>query len=75
MPPYTPYIASLTSYIITFMWFFGLESLVLHILMVAVLTASTVFLFFLIYSVDTTFTGGVIIPPEAFVKALHTLKG
>lgn len=60
--------------LITFMWFFGLESLAVHIMMTSILTASTVFLLFLIYSLDTVFTGGVIIPPEAFVKALQTLR-
>ncbi len=60
--------------LITFIWFFGLESVTLHILMASILTASTVFLLFLIYSLDTVFTGGVSVPPEAFIKALHTLQ-
>ena len=58
----------------TFLWFFGLESITSHILMASLLTASLSFLLFLIFSLDTTFSGDVSISPEVFEKVIATLK-
>lgn len=59
--------------IVTFIWFFGLESQTTHILMASVLAASTAFLLFLIYSLDTAFTGEVSIQPEAMQRVLSNI--
>lgn len=60
--------------IISFIWFFGLESLTTHILMATVLASVTAFLLFLIYSLDSSFSGDVNIGPDAFEKVLQTLN-
>lgn len=59
--------------IMGFTWFFGLESTVLHMLMGSILAASTAFLLYLIYSLDTTYTGSINISPEALNKVLISL--
>lgn len=59
---------------LAFIWFFGVESITTHILMASVLAAVTAFLLFLIYSLDTAFTGGVSIPPTAFEKVLTSFE-
>lgn len=56
--------------IVAFSWFFGLESLTSHLFMASALAASTAFLLFLIYSLDTAFTGDVSVPPEAMERVL-----
>lgn len=58
--------------IVSFMWFFGLESLRTHILMTALLAAAIAFLLFLIYSLDTVFSGNVSLEPEAVRKVLSS---
>lgn len=60
--------------VISFLWFFGLDSLWAHILMASTIALSIAFLLFLIYSLDTTFSGGVNIAPEAFEKVLSHLN-
>lgn len=59
--------------IISFLWFFALESLTTHILMASMLAAVTAFLLFLIYSLDTSFSGSISIEPEAFKTVLNQL--
>jgi len=59
---------------ITFIWFFGLESLLCHILMASILAATTAFLLFLIYSLDTAFSGAVTVPPEALQQVLQSFE-
>lgn len=58
---------------VTFIWFFSIESFTAHLLMASILAASTAFLLFLIYSLDTAFSGDVTIPPEAMLRVLHAL--
>lgn len=60
--------------LISFIWFFGLESLTAHILMGSILAAATGFLLFLIYSLDTTFSGNVYVGPVAYENVLNTLR-
>lgn len=58
-----------------FICFFGLESTVSHLLLTAVIASTTGFLLFLIYSLDTVFSGNVSLPPEAmeaFLKAFSS---
>jgi len=57
-----------------FLWFFELESLTSHVLMASLLTASISFLLFLIFSLDTVFSGGVSVSPEVFEKVLALFK-
>ena len=59
---------------ISFIWFFGVENLYSHILMASILAATTAFLLFLIYSLDTAFTGDVSIPPNALKAVLESLE-
>jgi len=56
--------------LITFFWFFGLESLIPHLLMAAVLAASIAFILFLIYSLDTAFSGTLRVRPQAMERVL-----
>lgn len=58
----------------SFNWFFGLERFVAHLLIASVLAASTAFLLFLIYSLDTAFLGRISIEPEAFDKILNSFE-
>lgn len=58
--------------IVTFVWFFGVENLTLHVLIASILAATTAFLLYLIYSLDTAFSGDVSIPPLAFEKVLSS---
>lgn len=55
---------------VSFIWFFGLESVLSHALMASILAASTAFLLFLIYSLDSAFSGTVSIPPDAMNRVL-----
>lgn len=59
--------------IVTFLWFFGVESIVTHILMATILASVTAFLLFLIYSLDTSFSGSVQLTPEAFENFLKSM--
>ncbi len=60
-----------------FLWFFGLDSLTTHILMSVILAGCTAFMLFLIYSLDTAYSGSVSVQPDAFERVLKffvTLK-
>ena len=59
--------------IVGFIWFFGLESMATHMLMASILAASIAFLLFLIYSLDTVFSGNVSIEPEALKRVVLSL--
>ena len=59
---------------VTFVCFFGLESLMSHILMIVTLATATAFLLFLIYSLDTAFTGEISIEPEALERVIHSFR-
>lgn len=56
--------------LIVFIWFFGFENVALQILMGSILAGTTAFLLFLIYSLDTAFSGDVSISSEAFENVL-----
>jgi len=60
--------------VVAFMCFFGLDSLTTHLLMAGVLAGSAGFLLFLIYSLDTAFSGNVSIPPEAMKSVLKAFQ-
>lgn len=55
---------------VTFVWFFGIESLTSHILMITTLASATAFLLFLIYSLDTAYVGEISIQPELLTEVL-----
>lgn len=57
--------------ILSFTWLFGLENLTSHFLIVTYLAATTAGLLFLIYSLDTAFTGKISIPPDTLVDVMH----
>lgn len=57
--------------LVGFVWFFGLENLTSHILMASILAGSTAFFLFLIYSLDSAFSGKVSVAPESLVKLLQ----
>lgn len=59
---------------VAFLWFFGLDSIKTHMLMSAILAASIAFLLFLIYSLDTAFSGAISIQPEAFSRVLQLFQ-
>lgn len=59
---------------VAFLWFFGLDSIKTHMLMSAILAASIAFLLFLIYSLDTAFSGSISIQPEAFSRVLQLFQ-
>ena len=59
---------------VIFIWFFGFEKIYLQILMATVLATSTSFLLFLIYSLDTIFTGTVSIAPSAMLNILKSFN-
>lgn len=56
---------------IAFTWFFSVESLTSHLLLASVLAALIAFLLFLIYSLDTAFSGTVQIFPDAIERVIH----
>lgn len=56
-----------------FVSLFGMENLYVHMLMGIVLSGSTAFLLFLIYSFDTAFSGVISVTPEAFIRVLNSL--
>lgn len=58
--------------VVSFIWLFGVENLTAHILMAAILAATTAFLLFLIYSLDTAFSGNISIPPEALERVIRS---
>lgn len=60
---------------VSFLWFFGLENLTTHLLMAGILAMSMAFLLFLIYSLDTAYSGQVKVPPEAFERVLKSFEG
>lgn len=57
-----------------FITFFGIDNSLTHSLMAAILAASTAFLLFLIYSLDTAFNGSISASPAAIQKVLETFK-
>lgn len=57
-----------------FTWFFGIDNLKSHLLIIAFLAATTASLLFLIYSLDTAFAGRVNIAPDAFTQTLEFFK-
>lgn len=59
---------------LAFLWFFSLENLAISILMASVLATSTAFLLFLIYSLDTAYSGQIAVPPEAFERVLESFQ-
>ncbi len=59
---------------LAFLWFFSLENLAISILMASVLATSTAFLLFLIYSLDTAYSGQLAVPPEAFERVLKSFQ-
>jgi hypothetical protein len=58
----------------TFICFFGLDNLMSHLLMAGFLSTTTGFLLFLIYSLDTAFSGSLSISPDAMESFLQSLK-
>lgn len=58
---------------VAFMWFFGLERMSTQMLMASILAATTAFLLFLIFSLDTVFSGEVSISPSAMQEILKTV--
>lgn len=59
--------------IVSFICFFRIDNLASHLLMAAILAGTIGFLLFLIYSLDTAFSGNLSISPEAlenFIKSL-----
>ncbi len=60
--------------IMAFTWLFGPDNLWYHLLIVAFLAATTSSLLFLIYSLDTAFSGSVSLPPDAFKHLLQMLQ-
>jgi len=57
-----------------FMCFFGLDSGFTHALMAGILAATAAFMLFLIYSLDSAFSGSVSASPDAIQRALDALK-
>jgi hypothetical protein len=57
-----------------FVAFFGIEKLPFHILMAFILASTNAFLIFLIYSLDTIFTGNMSIPPDSFIETFKYLQ-
>lgn len=60
--------------LITFIWFFGFENVALQILMGSILAATTAFLLYLIYSLDTAFSGDLSISSAAFENVIKTFN-
>ena len=59
---------------VAFVWVFGMKSVVSQILMTSILAASIGFLLYLIYSLDTAFSGDVYIKPDAFLRIMKSFK-
>ncbi|MFA6916622.1 MAG: DUF4239 domain-containing protein [Parachlamydiales bacterium] len=57
-----------------FMGFFGLENLTSHIMMASILAAVTAFLLFLIYSLDTPFSGNLTVSTTVYDNVLKLLN-
>lgn len=57
---------------IAFTWFFGMDSLATHLLISSILALTIAFLLFIIYSLDTVFTGRVSISPHALIQVLNS---
>lgn len=60
--------------IVAFMCMFTFEALWLHLLLAFLLAASIAFPLFLIYTLDTAFSGSIRIEPEAFRDVLSSFK-
>lgn len=59
---------------IAFVWVFGMKSPFSHLIMVSTLAASIAFLLYLIYSLDTAFSGSVSVQPDAFIRVLESFN-
>lgn len=59
---------------VSFVWFFHVESLVSHLMMTSILAATAAFLLFLIYSLDTIYSGDVSVSPEAYIRILRSFN-
>lgn len=57
-----------------FICFFSVDRLSTHILLGAALASSTAFLLFLIYTLDTAYSGEVQIAPEAMIRVLKSFE-
>jgi len=57
--------------IVSFICIFAFEALWLHLLLACILAATTAFLLFLIYTLDTTFSGEIKIAPTALQEVLQ----
>jgi hypothetical protein len=60
--------------VITFICFFSMESVFLQFVMAAIVASFTAFLLFLIYSLDTAFSGNISIGPDPFERVLEAFK-
>jgi hypothetical protein len=60
--------------IVVFISIFSFEALWLHLVLASVLATSTAFLLFLIYSLDTSFTGAVKVLPVALEEVLQGME-
>lgn len=60
--------------LVSFTWFFSFESIPYHFLLASIFAATTSFFLFLIYSLDTAFSGSVGITPEAIEDVVTTFK-
>jgi hypothetical protein len=60
--------------LVSFISMFAFESLWLHLLLTSVLAATLAFLLFLIFSLDTAFSGDIQIPPAAMEGVIHNFK-
>jgi len=60
--------------IAAFIWIFSLESLLLHMLMASILSGTIGFMLFLIYSLDTAFSGDVSVKSTALERILDSFK-
>ena len=58
----------------TFTWFFQVKNLAFHIIMASLLAAITAFILFLIYSLDTAFSGEISVPREAIEQVLKSFE-
>lgn len=60
--------------LIGFIGFFGLESMTTHLMMASILASLTAFLLFLIYSLDTPFSGNLTVSTTVYENVLKLLN-
>lgn len=58
--------------LLAFTWFFSVDSFFYHIMMASILASVTASLLFLIYSLDTAYSGTISISPEPMIQALNS---